>query len=294
MNKSHGFSLIEMMVALTLSLMLLAGVVHFYTVQRSQHQLQLAMSESQQNAELAMQLLISTIQKAGFIGCRHVDQDSHIHNHLAETGVNLSLDTVIRAKQTHDGASLSLMFVDDIGDVISNMETKQALWLSPYPYLGKHSVLVISDCEHADVVKLDHWTKKADKQHVYFTPMIAARYHTYDTVGRLYREQFFVGPTSDRYPDGQVMWALQVRHLDGQRDVLVPGIRAMQLWFQGHHDQHWLSANEVQNWRDVAAVKIQLITEAFAPSITHASFATLYRQGFYYDRWHSQVSLNNH
>lgn len=294
MKQSRAFSLTELMVALTLSLMLIAGLVHFYSAQRAASQLQNAMAESQMQAQIAMRILTEAIKKAGFIGCRHVSDDFTIANHTAQTGVHLGPDSVIRAKQSSSNTTLSVFYVDEIGDVLANMEDGHALWLTPYPILKKEAVFVLSDCEHADIVRAQSISIHDNKQHITFAPQSRAQYHIFDTAGRLYREQFFVGPTAERYPNGDIVWALQVRHLTGRREVLVPGIRAMKLWFRTHANQQWQTADAMTRWRDVTAINIQLISEAFAPSVSHASYATMYRQGYYYDRWHTQVALNNH
>lgn len=64
-----GMSLVEIMVALTLSLILVAGVGQIYVSSRQTYRMQDAQARLQENARFALELLAHDIRLAGYLGC---------------------------------------------------------------------------------------------------------------------------------------------------------------------------------------------------------------------------------
>ncbi|MFO1372002.1 MAG: PilW family protein [Candidatus Competibacteraceae bacterium] len=65
----HGFSLIEVMVALTISLFLLLGVTYVYTGGKQTYRSTASLSRMQENGRLAFQYLSQDLMMAGSFGC---------------------------------------------------------------------------------------------------------------------------------------------------------------------------------------------------------------------------------
>ncbi|HKJ75771.1 MAG TPA: PilW family protein [Gammaproteobacteria bacterium] len=68
-RRQEGFSLIELMVALTLSLVLLAGVIQVFLGSRQTFRMQEALSRIQENGRYATLFITREGQQAGFLGC---------------------------------------------------------------------------------------------------------------------------------------------------------------------------------------------------------------------------------
>ncbi|MHB8744289.1 MAG: PilW family protein [Sulfuricaulis sp.] len=64
-----GFTMIELMVALTLGLILLAAVGQIYVTSRSSYTLQEALGQIQESGRFAMEFLTEDIRMAGYMGC---------------------------------------------------------------------------------------------------------------------------------------------------------------------------------------------------------------------------------
>jgi len=73
MKKSLGFSLIEIMVALAISTILLAGVVSIFNLSKRTYTLQSDLSELQDNARFVMDNLIDELRVAGYTGCKDIN-----------------------------------------------------------------------------------------------------------------------------------------------------------------------------------------------------------------------------
>jgi type IV pilus assembly protein PilW len=69
MRKQSGLSLIELMIAITLGLVLMAGVMQVFLSSRVTFSTHQAMSRVQETGRLAMEFLSRDIRMAGFMGC---------------------------------------------------------------------------------------------------------------------------------------------------------------------------------------------------------------------------------
>ncbi len=68
-NDAAGFSLVELMVAMALSMLLLLGVVSIYTNSKQTYNMQEGMSRLQENVRFAMGRLTREISASGYLGC---------------------------------------------------------------------------------------------------------------------------------------------------------------------------------------------------------------------------------
>lgn len=68
-NKQQGLSLIEMMVAIVISMLLMAGVVSIFVNNKQTYRVQEAVSRLQENGRFAMMFLTKDIRMADFWGC---------------------------------------------------------------------------------------------------------------------------------------------------------------------------------------------------------------------------------
>lgn len=68
-HKQTGLSLVELMVALVVGLILVAGVIELFTNNRQVYRMQDAQSRLQESGRYAMQFLTDSIEKAGYLGC---------------------------------------------------------------------------------------------------------------------------------------------------------------------------------------------------------------------------------
>ncbi len=72
MNTLHtqkGLTLVEIMIAMVLSIGLLGGVIQIFTATKQSYRIQDGLSRIQENGRFAIQILSSDLQMAGFLGC---------------------------------------------------------------------------------------------------------------------------------------------------------------------------------------------------------------------------------
>lgn len=90
-SRSHratqrGFSLIELMVAITIGLFLLAGALLMFATNRRIYEDQQDLGDLQQSARFAVEVLTHDLRMAGYIGCAH--DPTRLTNNLAGAVVN--------------------------------------------------------------------------------------------------------------------------------------------------------------------------------------------------------------
>jgi len=129
----HGFSLVELLVALALSSLLLAGMFQIFASNKQAFALQNGVSRMQENGRIAMEVMTKNLRSAGFMGCATEVDGSSFENIIDSTkytvaGVSELLDvfngaatvqvinSVVDADSTFTGlkAPLSLS-LNDVG-----------------------------------------------------------------------------------------------------------------------------------------------------------------------------------
>ncbi len=73
-NPNRGFSLVELMVALVISLILLGGVIKIYESSKQAYRAQDSQARLQENGRFAMYFLAKDIRMAGYMGCNRISQ----------------------------------------------------------------------------------------------------------------------------------------------------------------------------------------------------------------------------
>lgn len=71
--KQQGLSLIELLIALTLGIFLVFGVIEVYVSSKQTYRSQDALSRLQENARFALDTLVSDTRRAGYAGCSLID-----------------------------------------------------------------------------------------------------------------------------------------------------------------------------------------------------------------------------
>nr|WP_320166983.1 PilW family protein [uncultured Methylophaga sp.] len=72
MNKEKGFSLVELMVALVIGLLLIAGVIELFVSTRQTYRVQDMKARMQEDGRYAIHHISSLLDRAGYVGCNSI------------------------------------------------------------------------------------------------------------------------------------------------------------------------------------------------------------------------------
>ncbi len=177
-NKQLGMTLVEIMVAITISLVLLSGVIQIFVNNKQTYRVQEEMSRVQENGRFAMHFLTKEIRMAGFTGCASasnvtniadVDNDNNADEaadfstggingleqadlpfnitdavELAEEDVNAGTDVLIIKRGTDTGVRLT-------GNMLTQNAQLQMSTATVNGLFSANDILVIADCEKTDI-----------------------------------------------------------------------------------------------------------------------------------------------
>lgn len=93
-NKQYGLSLVELMIAITLGLVLMTGMVQMFAGSRTTFVTQQSISRVQETGRLAMEFLSQDIRMAGFAGCASRATGSNVASFVNSTNYLYSFDAV--------------------------------------------------------------------------------------------------------------------------------------------------------------------------------------------------------
>lgn len=171
-TKQDGFTIVELMVAATLGVLILAGAISMLSTNKRVYTEQDEMGRLQENARFALDLLIRDIRMAGYAGCaddvdevvNHVngfDDPTDIHYFIAVEGSENtgnwlpgnSTDEVANMVANSDGITIRYLSPTGIFVVAPYMTTASAaIHTTTESELEKGDLISISDCSSADVV----------------------------------------------------------------------------------------------------------------------------------------------
>lgn len=93
-SRQTGMTLIELMIAITLSLILLAGVLQIFIGNKQTYRVQDAMARLQENGRFAVKFITKDIRMAGFMGCASINSIDSPPSNIADVDGDGAADTV--------------------------------------------------------------------------------------------------------------------------------------------------------------------------------------------------------
>lgn len=170
-NRQRGISLVEIMIALALSLTLAFALVQLFITNKITYRTEEGISRIQENARYALDRMATDINSSGFLGCMpssgNVDNvlsnSSGGYNFAAGIEANNAGNTITIRRSVGAGRIAMTKPMDSLG--ISDVELDKT---DPdYSLLEQYQILAISDCTRAAVFMItnDPSTSNGTIQH---------------------------------------------------------------------------------------------------------------------------------
>jgi type IV pilus assembly protein PilW len=227
MKKITGMTLIELMLAITISMLILSMLTTIYLVTKKNDSAQIAVSNIQENARIAMHWLHGNIRTAGYLGCAKLTDDFPIINYppyelTRENKISSSGSDTITIR----GASISS------ATLVTSMRGYATLYVSGKPHFSEGDVLLISDCRSAEIFLV----KKAAVisqgiQKITTKEPLHTQYQQYAEVSQFESNTYFVGKTNRQSADGSPIYALYIEDIYQQKTELVEGVEDMKIHY---------------------------------------------------------------
>lgn len=301
MPPHSGFSLIELMVAMALSLILLAGVLAIFASSRTTYETTDRLSRIQESGRFALDSIVRDLRSAGYLGC---SRRSDFVSTLAEIGGVPAQDTLlwdfqmpVEGFDAQDGDWLPALDPDVEADAVANgdalvvrrprgefepvrvisamNDTIDPVTVAAAPaLLEAGDVVMISDCEARAIFQItsniagviEHTDDNAPPAG---TPgnnsdeLPAA----FSAAAELVPLQSVVYYLADNQTDAAIGTSLWRRISGGGApEELVEGVESFQVQF-GEEDGanlEYRRADEVTDWANVATVRIALLVRSMS------------------------------
>lgn len=277
----RGFSLIEMMIAITISLIILVAIGYLYIGSRQAFRGTEAMSRIQENARYALQSMAQNVRMAGYVGCVNLASQTvyPIPPAAAAPAPALTAGNVISGTDAGAGAAT----IGGITRVAGDTLTVFGAFSDPVSVVGSAAggtvpingnpfgfkngdVLVVTNCSRVNAFTVASFSPAAaftpPGTTVTFTPVVnlTGAYAADSFVIKMDQYTYFIGSNPsggrslyrDSLNDGTVeladnVWDMQVQY---GYDANVPPVGAANIYF---------SAGNVPDWTRVVSARISLL-----------------------------------
>lgn len=256
----QGFSLLEFMLAISLSLFISMGIINIFIHSKHIYLITQSLNAIPNKAMLAFHLLSQDIRMAGFIGCVRLIDVSTLKKHLsAETSLVIWHKGFTTAKiglpklvqYQNDSDAILVQFLDPNIFPIKEAKSKHIIFVHKTLFRPT-DVLLISDCQHAELI---HWNK------IHLTNS----YQTDSEIGLFNKIIYYIANTGRLSEVGKPIYALYRRNLNQSiyRPVeLIEGIKSMSIRLgmkNSDGTMFYKNGNEVKHWANARSVEIRLL-----------------------------------
>jgi len=290
-KRSKGLSLVELMVALALSLIIGAAVMQMFLSSKTTYRVQDAMSRLQENGRFAVSLLAAESRMAGYMGCGNLDEISinviasppplDATNPLGEImggannvssanawGASAGTDVLIIRKASSLGLQLTGNMAVDNANIQLQDNTLGLI---------AGDTLFIADCVSADIFRATSVsatggkTTVAHANNLNTNNRLSKAYGTDAEVMAFEEVTFFVRDTARLSADGTPVRALWMQRRFANRSdtsanpaELVDGVEDFQVEYgirTGNSPvaSEYRTANSVTDWSRVVSVRFRLL-----------------------------------
>jgi len=164
-QSQQGLTLVEIMVAITISMILMAGVLQIFVSNKQNYRVQEATSRLQENGRFATHIMAQEVRMADFWGC--AGTASSVSNHLAApnpptTPVNHPLNlaaggvsgTNNSGLNNSDSITLQGAFGSGVGVSGHNVNAASFTVSTVDHSLDQYDVVLASDCQKAEIFEI--------------------------------------------------------------------------------------------------------------------------------------------
>ena len=297
-DKQSGLTLIELMVALVLSMVLMTGMISVFVANKRTYQVQEGLARLQENGRFAIHLLTRDIRGAGYWGCG--TQTPNIINALNNGGSyafsygqavdgfdavgnswSPTLDISISgaSPSPNEGSDVvTLRFSEGGGArVIQHNVPSADLKVVANADLNVDDIVMVSDCEDAAIFQITNLqTVSGTQTNVVHNTGTSDPGNAFQDLGKKFLNAEIVRVRNRTYyvADGAGGLPSLWRMDDGRTpQELVEGVLQMQVLYGVDTDSdtsanQYVTAAAVSDWTEVVSVRINLLMESIRDNVT--------------------------
>ena len=300
-RRCSGLTLIELMVAMLLSLVLMGGVLTLFASSKTTFRLQSGLATVQENGRHALYMLVRDIRGAGFSGCAGIETNQGKMNaepapedldSLTGKDVLFGMDNVDANAADAAGNKYNAVPGTDLLRVRGAADSGISLLADEVPvnaniqlttatqFFKEGDVLVLSDCETTDFFRATNVSQSGGKTTIAHsstgnkTPFLSKPYGKDAFLYAFRSNTYFIRDTGRTNAVGDPIRALYRRNIEfdptlNNDEELVDGVEDMQVTYgvdgdgNGFVDQFVdAPAATSDDWEKVRAVRVSLLVSS--------------------------------
>ena len=309
MNKSkyqQGISMVEILVALVISLFLLGGIVQVYLANKSTYAFTDSISRIQENGRFSMDIMAQELRMAGFFGCAIFDPDDteNIVNNLnpAGAGYDAALHDFLLAGVIDGTEGDGLNGSDSVTlrgakpnqvNVVApfNTSTSAQIFVTSNDTIENDDIVMVSNCRGADIFQVSNSTQSdgAVKMSVVHNTGAGPTPGNYNPDncqgGNAHCLSQTYGADSSMFELQTVTYTIAVgasgepalwRSENGTNEELIEGVEQLQVLYGLDTDDddfanRYVTITDVPDTFDVMAVRLMLLVRSEADFVAEAN-----------------------
>jgi type IV pilus assembly protein PilW len=301
-SRENGLTIVELLVAITLSLLLMGGAIGIFVSSKQAYNTEDAMSRNQEAGRFALTTLSNQIRTAGYAGCSILEDI--IPNVIAEPAPaeGYSVSSPILGYDGSDSAAANgdhtwptptnwvantdVLIISNGGECGADLTGNLGVVSADIQLAGTYGcgfeagdALLITDCQAADLFRASNVsegtgnTTIAHSKSANTSDNLSRAYQEDATVLRFLQNTYFIGTAPNGNP------SLYRTDVDGDTEELVENIADMQIEYgvdtgiDGVVDE-FRTATNISDWTGVLSVRLSLLIRSDDHALTEAQTVT--------------------
>lgn len=280
MNET-GFSLVEILVAMAVSVFLLAGIYATYIANKKTFAYQEGMARLQENIRMALYQLNHDIRMAGYIGCPNW-RDINIHSgedtlfsestmivgwHNNRSTASISLPSLIQQRAVVSSDILLIQEMEPDTTDITQVDKNQ-IKITGKTHFKENENIIIANCHHVDLTQINNIIYHKPYTFLTVTSNLQnANYAQTAQAGKFLTLYYYIGKTNRKNSAGNFIYALYQQENGSTKPAeIVEGVENMHLYFgvlaADHSQLNYFTADTVSDWTQIYSVKVVLLFDS--------------------------------
>ena len=285
-QRQAGISMVEILIALVISLFLLGGIVQVYLANKTTYRFTESLARVQENGRFAIEFMVQDLRLAGFFGCAVYDPEDpeNIVNNLDPdgTGYDAALHDFVLGGVIDgtDGDGLNETIFCTFNSGV-NVNKSADIFVSANSIVNPNDVVMVSNCRGADIFQVTNATQSgtADKMAVVhntgtgspgnYNPdncqggIAHCLSQSYGADAALFRLQSVTYSIATGASGEPALW----RSENGVNLELIEGVEELQILYGMDTDDddfpnQFVSIDNVANKFDIVAVRLMLMVRS--------------------------------
>jgi len=262
-----GFSLIELMITISISCLLLNCLMMVFLFAKKNYQAQLGLNSIQENLRTTSQLLSADIRLAGYIGCAAWTSTFPFKNDLPIVlSEKNKIEPYVTAEMKENTDGISVAHLSENSDyLIKDMRSYRLLTVDGGESFHNDDYLLISDCKTAEVFRVKSIMVKAGGlQEVTPWHPLKNKYLKHAQVGRFERNSYYIGKTDRMDRNGRPIYSLYMNDINAYKQEIIDHAEEMKIDIDVEEDGHLVKipVQQIKEEAQIKGISIKLMVSA--------------------------------